>query len=687
MAVIQPGAPKCGVLALALTWLAGSLVFLAGGADGAPVRIRDSFEEAAKDAKAPSNWRVDVLGDLVAESTLIAENRSPDGRHHWRVRVPIWEGGRVELRRGVPPIEAGRQYALSVWLRSAGKTGPITLALVVDGKPVLSERYARDRRWRRYDVTGTPAVGGEAEIVIGFAGPGTLWLDHLQFRPGKPPRRPERYQRRVKPTPGNLVYNSGFELGLAGWSPRARLTVVGSGAQQGRRFGRAELDGSAMESKPVRLSAERVYVVSAYLRSRIAGKRVRIGLAELADGERLEQLVTLTTEWRRHSLKASPTARRSGRYVFFVAADDAVTVDVDAVQIEWGELREHQPRAPYEIALELSRDDLYPQPDQSLTLWARVSGRAPPPSDLRVEWRLTDFHGSTMGAGRTSVVTREGELGAEIAFRVSGRGTQRLRVSLLQGSHSVSIASAVLSMLPAVDLTSAAGRFWRWGAPAQASAGQRVNLEVDDLNGPLSTVGADALPTKARVFYQGVLSPPYQSWGANDHRARVAARRLVKTAVRYQAAGAESFCYAATASSGELTFTGDLPAGPGLLDLTGAGKPVLAAYATAAEMLEGFAPSGRLNTPALEAYVFAGEGETRVVLWSPSGLKAPERFSVALPRDSVRWINLVGNVRGIPPGDKEGGIVLRLSTEPSYLRLAGVSPEAVHRALVAASKQ
>jgi alpha-L-arabinofuranosidase len=89
------------------------------------------------------------------------------------------------------PIESGQEYRGSLWLRSEGYSGPITVALERDvtGGEVYAETAAGrvtsiTGEWRRYEFTLRPSKSDPlARFAILFGGRGRLWIDQVSLMP------------------------------------------------------------------------------------------------------------------------------------------------------------------------------------------------------------------------------------------------------------------------------------------------------------------------------------------------------------------------------------------------------------------------------------------------------------------------------------------------------------------------
>ncbi len=200
----------------------------------------------------------------------------------------------------------------------------------------------------------------------------------------------------------------------------------------------------------------------------------------------------------------------------------------------------------------------------------------------------------------------------------------------------------------------------------------------------------------------GTPNPTFQSWLNTHEASRAAARTVAKTLILNKAIGVQRLFYQNVwheSGPGRL-FENALSDNTSMLDYDGSGKPVLAAYAACARILEGAGPAGRVETAALKAYVFQRRGETVVAAWSPPAFSEGRELLFRAEATQVSAVNLMGNPRGawavappapvlatttdaarkpVPLAKDHTALVVR--NEPIYITFRGMAPAAVLQSL------
>jgi hypothetical protein len=120
-------------------------------------------------------------------------------------------------------------------------------------------------------------------------------------------------------------------------------------------------------------------------------------------------------------------------------------------------------------------------------------------------------------------------------------------------------------------------------------------------------------------------------------------------------------------------------AGNSLFEEDGSGKPTLAALATCASVLGSARNAGRVETAALQAYLFMGDfmgdDEGIIAAWAPGAVTQPKEFEVNLPPRAIAATDFMGNRAGFR--SRNGKTVLIVGSEPVYVRVRDVTPEAL----------
>lgn len=308
-------------------------------------------------------WMDNTWGDATASFSQDT-GRPHSGRAAQHVHCESVTQGAAQIRQMGIAVRAGQPYTLTVWLRGVVET-PVYVGVRQNGPPY--KRYVgQDVRvtpeWKRYVISGTPAEDGpSAGIYIAFSSPGDLWIDDVKLQEGGPAPEPAHVTSLLPERNGNLLYNSGFELGPDGWGPVGGVAIDYSGVAQGHACARCTSAGDPvlLESRPVVIRPGQRHTISASLRAS-APAEVEMVVMEYADasddgpGQRdaIRRTFRIDRQWRRVSLTGILRAPLVDGYLLQLnLVSGARTVWVDAVQWEEGGLRPYRPAAPVETAV------------------------------------------------------------------------------------------------------------------------------------------------------------------------------------------------------------------------------------------------------------------------------------------------------------------------------------------------
>ncbi len=351
-------------------------------------------------------WENNSWGDAVV--SFSADSDLPHtGRTSQRIRCERVTQGAAQIRQPGIAVRAGQPYTLTLWLRGTVET-PITLGLRQNDAPYqryLIQNVRVTPEWRRYVVAGV--ADGEdpnAGLYLAFKSPGDLSIDDVELREGVPDAAPAHVANAAPERKGNLLYNSGFELGADGWGPVSRLRVETTGAPQGHVVARATsgYQPILLESRPVVIRPGGRYTASASLKA--AGPaEVEMVLLEFADeggdrpGQRdaIRQTFRIGRQWQRVSLSGILNAPFTTGYVLQLnlrSGDGPVWAD--AVQWEEGDLTPYQPAAPVEVAVRAKSRLL--SPGEAAITDCPIARASTAPASFVITYRLEDADGRTV---------------------------------------------------------------------------------------------------------------------------------------------------------------------------------------------------------------------------------------------------------------------------------------------------
>lgn len=282
---------------------------------------------------------------------------------------------------------------------------------------------------------------------------------------------PPQWQPRLPETAANnLVPNSGFEAGGAGWSSLGRKTGWGGGLSSlfgtvttaekyegahslevalgpGRTLTthydvlpaatERQTEPLAMNLGWITVQPGATYTLSAYMKADRAGVPARLavrsggGILPTPQVAMEEQAVTLTTEWRRYAFtfKATTASVFVGAGPVLTAQPDAAaTVWIDAIQLERsGAATVYAPRAAVEVALESGRyGNVYPAGSPPVLTFTAVN-RTDQAVDLELTVELHDYFDRPVPGPRPRVsVPARSRVAESVTLRLPGPGYYKL---------------------------------------------------------------------------------------------------------------------------------------------------------------------------------------------------------------------------------------------------------------------
>lgn len=433
-----------------LVVVAGALTAVASWAQGQEMVANGGMEGDYVSGVAPG-WFANCYGEF--EVRFEKDSAQPhSGKAAQKIVCTRFERGGIQIRCGGVNVAKGRMYTLQAWLRGEDLKSPVLLCIRKHGKPYTKylAQYVRvSDRWRRFTVIGPASdTDDDCGIYIWFGSTGTLWIDDVSLRPGA--HRPTTASVEAAPVKGNRIYNSSFEIGLAGW---VGGDVIEGGYQSGRALSLGR--GQWAESRPFTVTPGQLHTVSLYARAAHERAKLHVEVVEYADlgGDRPVQRhkeaaeFVLTTGWERYHFQAVLEAPFTRGYMLRLRATEPVAVD--SVQVEEGGLTEYVPMAPIEVALRLPVLARYLRPMQpvqpEVVVWA--PGRSGQDLRLRLAWQ--DFFGSRRAAGEGTVAIGPDGTGRT---RIRCRG-QQFGIYRLQATAEGKCApgEVVMGVLPADD--------------------------------------------------------------------------------------------------------------------------------------------------------------------------------------------------------------------------------------------
>lgn len=454
-------------LSVALPWLAAPALAQADGnlvANGGFEADADG-DGLADGWTAPHDEGVEVTTSLDAGAT---------GEHSQKLACTRFErtspaSHAMLAQVGYIAVAEGQWYRLRFRARQQGiPGGAIDVALrdTADWTDLGLTRSVRVKRtWTDCDFVfrASHTAAETTRLQVWFMTTGTLWLDDVSMAPTTGPGRRCHFEIPEAATK-NLVPNSSFECGSAGWGSIS--DVPGWGGNLNRLLGEVVSVPCPAGSHALQMALDREttpvcwfdyfaltriptlsvraanrgwipvepgqpYTLSAYVRSEPAG--IPVVLTEfIAFGGDERHRVTAAGEWAR----VEWTFRPSTSQVFVgVGPDlnagqlDRGTLWIDAVQLERGEsATAYEPRAPAEIGIECEALGHLFEPGERPEV--RLTLASPTPANARVVLRVTDYHDTACGEVTQELESTGAEpVGRVVRLPVDQRGFYRVRAS------------------------------------------------------------------------------------------------------------------------------------------------------------------------------------------------------------------------------------------------------------------
>ncbi len=374
--------------------------------------------EAGQPGRPPDGWVANSYGEL---ATTLEQDASVahEGGASLRLECVAYRGGAAQAYLPLPPVVAGQVYTLQAHVRGTGLAAPVRLSVRDVGRPYhsyLGVTQLVTDEWRSISVAAPADADGQAVgIFVHFKSPGTLWLDDLSLVASEsPPGAPPSVPAIVK---GNLVQNSGFEVGLQGWTmPEA--VAIEQGGVDGGHCAQWHSDGRyRLEGRPVALKPGQRYSLSAYLRAPNEGTVVQLSAREVGGSDRPHEEFAVGADWARHAFSFTALCEQNQRYYLSIGRTAGEDFLVDNVQLEEGELTECAPALPLEVGFDFPRAQRFPRQGEPVRLSVLTSAR-PEAERGPVNLIATDISGNTLLT--RSLSTRKRRASVTLSFPETG---------------------------------------------------------------------------------------------------------------------------------------------------------------------------------------------------------------------------------------------------------------------------
>ena len=346
---------------------------------------RNGDMEAGEPGAPLEGWMHNAYGELAASTVRDAEV-SHSGAASLRLACSVFRGGAAQAYLPVPAVKQGERYTLSAWMRGESLGAPVRLFIRDLSPPYhvyLETTALVTDAWRPVMAMGQAnADGPSVGVYVNFQSAGTLWVDDVSLQVGEHPI--EAGTEAPPVVKGNRVQNSGFELGLAGWTMPEMVTIEGGGVS-GKCAHWLNKSGYMLEGRPVTLKPGQSYTFSACLRSPDPGTSVRMSLHEVGGQDAPGSDFAVTDAWQRYSFPFLARPQANPRYFLSFSRLQGGGFLVDNVQLEEGELTDYAPAHSLEVAFDLPRAQRFPAVGERISvpiLVARSASAEPAPVSL-----------------------------------------------------------------------------------------------------------------------------------------------------------------------------------------------------------------------------------------------------------------------------------------------------------------
>ena len=376
-------------------------------------------------------------------------------------------------------LQKGKWYRISFAAKQQGIPGQVVYVGISDTKlwsdvglresfraPVKKPAPSEIEGWKEFEFVfqATQTITEHIRLQFWYTSTGTLWLDNVRLEPCEPIRK--RFTDVIPPAAAvNLLPNSSFECGTAGWGGIADLPgwggnlnqLVGAVDDADAKFHKSSFkialtpenipiyyfDYFPLYRIPVKapllanigwISVEpgAQYTLSAYMK---ANFQDLVGVLSIrqALGQNLRRQVQLKTDWQRHVFTFRPKAEQ-----IFVALGldleaskkEAGTLWIDAVKLEKGsQASPYQTRSAIEVGLETNHlGNLFLYGDEP-KIAAMIFNAGEFAQSIKLHAHTSDFDDAIVYEAAVPVDVRSGQIArVSIPTGVQRKGFYRLHL-------------------------------------------------------------------------------------------------------------------------------------------------------------------------------------------------------------------------------------------------------------------
>jgi hypothetical protein len=386
-------------------------------------------------------WSANCYGqnvyDFSAESTDVHS-----GKFAQRMVCSSYKNGGVQLRYFGIQVEGGKYYTLFFWLKGTTKSR-VYAGIRKNKMPYtsyVSNTVAVTNVWKPYIIIGKAAISDTScGVYIMMVDTGEVVFDDVNIMEGS---HRDVFASTLQSHKGNLIYNSGFEVGKSGWVPDDSFLLKQKGAKARNSY--TEVGKAGIEAQPVPVTCGMLYTVSAYLRAFRPKTMARLRFFEWADKgtdrpqsrDEIDTSVALSMQWARYSVSGYVVPLFSSMYVFHLSCND--TVCLDNVQVEEGALTEYLPNKSIEIGVDTPTRWCLTGDTVRFTVRATAESK----EKLSLHYQVTDLWNSVLDSGEQYVFPGDSDI---LGLTMEKTGIFQLKVQDVQSGSS---SRAVLGVFP-----------------------------------------------------------------------------------------------------------------------------------------------------------------------------------------------------------------------------------------------
>lgn len=354
-----------------------------------------------------------------------------------------FSNGGVQIRRTGISVERDSFYTIFFWIKG-NTAGKIYVGLRSITSPYTG--YVKNfikvtDSWLPYVIIGkAEKTDKNCGLFIMLSSEGSVSISAIEIRRGVHRNIAEGVKDII---PGNLITNSGFEVGVSQWSVQSANNISHQFSHTGN--GGLRVRKNIIESQPVQLFPGKRYVVSAHIRSVKPQAKATISLMESFDDgtdepselrDHIDSIFEVSSTWKRYSFSENIVPVFSLHYNLRIISDDEI--HIDDVQLEEQSLTQYRPKDSVEIGI--SANSAWYFLGDTITLVSIYS--AITNNSISVSYSIYDFFGNKIDQRESKTTTSTVDT---VLFVPKNKGIHRI-IATIKGTHYSN--EIVVSVIP-----------------------------------------------------------------------------------------------------------------------------------------------------------------------------------------------------------------------------------------------